>query len=213
MAEMSHLDKYKFRRDLEEIEAAAGRGTELVTVYVPPDKLISDVANYLRGEYSQSSNIKSQSTRKHVQGAIESILQRLKYYKQPPPNGIVFFTGHKAIGADQTQMVAYVLEPPEPVPSFLYRCDSKFFTEPIHEMLTERQTYALVVIDQGEATLGLLRGKRIEALKNVQSLVPRKHRMGGQSARRFERLHDQAVHEFFKKIGDLMTEAFLNRRE
>jgi len=208
---MSDLDKYKFRRDLEEIEKAAGRGTELVTVYVPPDKQISDVANYLRGEYSQSSNIKSQSTRKHVQGAIDSILQRLKYYKQAPPNGIVFFTGHRAIGADQTQMVAYVLEPPEPVPSFLYRCDSKFFTEPIHEMLTERQTYGLVVIDQGEATLGLLRGKRIEALKNVQSLVPRKHRMGGQSARRFERLHEQAVHEFFKKIGDLMTDAFLSR--
>ncbi len=211
MPEMSHLDKYKFRRDLEEIERAAGRGTELVTVYVPPDKLISDVANYLRGEYSQSSNIKSQSTRKHVQAAIESILQRLKYYKQAPPNGIVFFTGHKATVADQTQMVAYVLEPPEPVASFLYRCDSKFFTEPLHDMLVEKQTYGLVVIDQGEATLGLLRGKRIETLKNVQSLVPRKHRMGGQSAHRFERLHEQAIHEFFKKIGDLMTDAFLAR--
>jgi peptide chain release factor subunit 1 len=108
-------------------------------------------------------------------------------------------------------MVAYVLEPPEPVASFLYRCDSKFYTEPLHEMLLEKQTYALVVIDQAEATLGLLRGKRIETLKNVQSLVPRKHRMGGQSARRFERLHEQAIHEFFKKIGNLMTEAFLGR--
>lgn len=211
MPEMSDLDKYKFRRDLEEIEKATGRGTELVSVYVPPDKQISDVANYLRGEYSQSSNIKSQSTRKHVQGAIESILQRLKYYKQPPANGVVFFTGHKATEADQTAMVAFVLEPPEPVPSFLYRCDSSFYTEPLHDMLAEKQTYGLVVIDQAEATLGLLRGKRIEALKNVQSLVPRKHRMGGQSARRFERLHEQAIHEFFKKIGDLMTDAFLTR--
>lgn len=211
MAQMSDLDKYRFRRDLEEIEKATGRGTELVSVYVPPDKQISDVANYLRGEYSQSSNIKSQSTRKHVQGAIESILQRLKAYRQPPPNGLVFFTGHKATEADQTEMVAFVLEPPEPVVSFLYRCDSRFETAPLHDMLVEKDTYGLVVIDQGEATLGLLRGKRIEALKNVQSLVPRKHRMGGQSARRFERLHDQAVHEFFKKVGDLMTEAFLNR--
>ncbi len=211
MAELSDLDKYRFRRDLEEIEKATGRGTELVTVYVPPDKQISDVANYLRGEYSQSSNIKSQSTRKRVQGAIESILQRLKAYRQSPPNGVVFFTGHKATEADQTAMVAFVVEPPEPVVSFLYRCDSRFYTEPLHDMLVEKDTYGLVVIDQSEATLGLLRGKRIEALKNVQSLVPRKHRMGGQSARRFERLHELAIHEFFKKIGDLMTEAFLNR--
>src|SRR3989304_8863395 len=102
MPELGDLDKYKFRRDLEEIEKASGRGTELVSVYVPPDKPISDVANYLRGEYSQSANIKWPSTRKHVQGAIESILSRLKYFKQPPPNGVVFFTGHKAIGAAKT---------------------------------------------------------------------------------------------------------------
>ncbi len=211
MPELSHLDKYRFRRDLEAIEKALGRGTELVSVYVPPGKPISDVANYLRNEYSQSSNIKSASTRKHVMQAIDSILSRLKAFKEPPANGLVFFVGHKQIGADQTDMVAFVLEPPEPVASFLYRCDSAFYTEPLHEMLIEKDTYGLVVIDQGEATLGLLHGKRIEALKNVQSLVPRKHRMGGQSARRFERLHDQAIHEFFKKIGDLMTEAFLSR--
>src|SRR5881628_1687395 len=211
MSEMSGMDKYKFRRALEQIEEAAGRGTELVSVYIPPGRPISDVTNYLRAELSQSSNIKSASTRKHVTQAIESAIQRLRSYRMPPANGLVVFTGHKQIGADQTEMVAYVLEPPEPVTSFLYRCDSRFYTEPLHEMMAEKDTYALVVIDQGEATLGLLRGKRITPLKNVQSLVPRKHRMGGQSARRFERLHDQAVHEFFKKIGDLMTEAFLNR--
>jgi len=213
MAEMSSMDKYKFRRELEEIEKAQGRGTELVSVYVPPGRPIFDVSNYLRGEYSQSSNIKSATTRKHVMQAIESCLQRLKSYKMPPPNGLVIFTGHKQIGADQTEMVAFVLEPPEPVPSFLYRCDSKFYTEPLHEMLAEKDLYGLVVIDRSEATIGLLRGKRIEVLKNLQSLVPSKHRMGGQSARRFERLIEIAAHEWYEKVGNLMTEAFLNRPE
>src|SRR3989475_9543913 len=78
-------------------------------------------------------------------------------------------------------------------------------------MLTEKDLYGLLVIDWSEATLGLLRGKRIEVIKNLQSQVPSKHRMGGQSARRFERGHDIAVHEWYKKIGDLMTEAFLNQ--
>jgi len=208
---MSGMDKYKFRRALEQIEEAVGRGTELVSVYIPPERPIFDVTNYLRGEQSQSSNIKSASTRKHVTQAIESAMQRLKAYKMPPPNGLVIFTGHKQVGADQTQMVTFVLEPPEPVTSFLYRCDSKFYTEPLHEMLAEKDVYGLLVIDWSEATLGLLRGKRIEVIKNLQSQVPSKHRMGGQSARRFERGHDIAVHEWYKKIGDLMTEAFLNR--
>src|SRR3990170_569449 len=207
------MNKYRFRRALEEIEAAAGRGTELVSVYVPPNRQISDVTNYLRNEYSQSSNIKSASTRKHVQQAIESSVQRLKMYRQPPPTGLVVFTGHKQIGAEQTEMVARVIEPPEPVASFLYRCDSKFYTEPLHEMLTEKEVYGLLVIDRSEATLGLLRGKRIEVIKNLQSLVPSKHRMGGQSARRFERLIEIAAHEWYKKVADLMTEAFLSRPE
>ncbi len=210
---MSSMDKYRFRRALEEIEQAQGRGTELVSVYVAPDRPIFDVTNYLRGEYSQSSNIKSASTRKHVMAAIESIINRLKQWRMPPPNGLVAFVGHKDIGADQTQMIAYVLEPPEPVPSFLYRCDSRFFTEPLHAMLAEKDLYGLIVIDRNEATLGLLRGKRIETIKNMESLVPGKHRMGGQSARRFERLIELAAHEFYVKVADTATEAFLNRRE
>src|SRR5207245_109689 len=211
MSEMSGMDKYKFRRALEHVEEAVGRGTELVSVYVPPGRPISDVTNYLRGELSQSSNIKSASTRKHVTQAIESSMQRLKSYRMPPPNGLVVFTGHKQIGADQTEMVPFVLAPQEPVASFLYRCYSKFYTAPLHEMLTEKDLYGLLVIDWSEATLGMLRGKRIEVIKNLQSQVPSKHRMGGQSARRFERGHDIAVHEWYKKIGDLLTEAFLNQ--
>jgi peptide chain release factor subunit 1 len=213
MPESVALSRYKFLRELEEIEKASGRGTELVSLYVPPERQVSDVANYVRGEHAQSSNIKSASTRKHVTGALESILSRLRYYRQPPSNGLVMFVGHKQIGADQTEMVQYVIEPPEPVPTFIYRCDSQFFTQPLHDMLIEHDVYGLVVIDRSEATLGVLKGKRIEVIKNVHSLVPSKHRMGGQSARRFERLIEQAAHEFYKKVGDLMTEAFLNRKE
>jgi len=213
MAEMSDMDKYKFRRALEEIEQAQGRGTELVSVYIPPNRPIFDVTNYLRGEISQSSNIKSASTRKHVQQAIESCVSRIKGYRMPPANGLAVFAGHKQIGADQTEMVAFVLEPPEAVQSFLYRCDSKFYTEPLHEMMTEKELYGLVVIDRSEATVGLLRGKRIEVLKNMQSLVPSKHRMGGQSARRFERLIEIAAHEWYEKVANVMTDAFLSRPE
>ncbi len=208
MAETATKEKYHFRRELEEIEATEGRGTELVSVYVPPDKQISDVANYLRNEYSQSENIKSTRTRKNVTTAIDSILSRLKQWRHPPPHGLVFFVGAKALGADQYEMVAHVIEPPEPVQSFIYRCDSKFYTAPLRDMLAEKEVYGLLVIDRSEATLGILRGKRIEGLKNIQSLVPSKHSRGGQSARRFERLIELAAHEFYKKVGDLMFQAF-----
>ncbi len=210
VAEDRAKERYLFKRKLEEIEGAEGRGTELVTLYVPPGKQISEVTGYLRNELSQSSNIKSKSTRKNVMSAIESIMARLKAYKQVPNHGLAIFVGHRQSGADQTVMVSHVVEPPEAVQTFLYRCDSTFYTEPLREMLREKDVYGLVVIDRSEATLGLLRGKRIEVIKNLQSLVPSKHSKGGQSARRFERLIEQAAHEFFVKVGNLMTEAYLD---
>ena len=213
MTKSASRERYRFKRQLDEIDEAHGRGTELISLYVPPSKQISDVTNHLKNEFSQSSNIKSKTTRKNVTSAIESIISKLKYYKKPPDNGMVFFVGHKGIGADKTEMVSYVLEPPEAVPTFLYRCDSDFYTDPLREMLLEKDNYGLVVVDRSEATIGMLRGRRIEVIKNIQSLVPSKHRMGGQSARRFERLIEQAAHEYFKKVGNVVNEAFLDMKE
>jgi peptide chain release factor subunit 1 len=213
MTELTDLQKYEFRRSLEEVRKLSGRGTELISLYIPPSRQISDVSNYLRSEYSQSSNIKSSSTRKNVQSAISSILSRLKNFKQPPENGLVFFVGHRSIGADQTNMVQYVLEPPDPVPTFIYKCDSSFFTQPIESMLEEKETYGLIVIDRGEATIGYLHGKRIVPVKNIPSLVPSKHGRGGQSARRFERLIEIAAHEFYKKVADIANESFRSQKK
>ncbi|HIH01834.1 TPA: peptide chain release factor 1 [Thermoplasmata archaeon] len=209
MTELTDLQKYEFRRSLEEVNKLSGRGTELISLYIPSTRQISDVAAYLRNEYSQSSNIKSASTRKNVQAAISSILSRLKNFKQPPENGLVFFVGHTSVGADQTSMVQFVLEPPDPVQTFMYRCDSAFFIEPLHDMLEKKDKYGLIVIDRSEATIGMLTGKRIVPYKNMQSLVPSKHGRGGQSARRFERLIEIAAHEYYKKVADVVNEAFL----
>ena len=201
---------YEFKRMLEELEKHEGRGTELISVYIPPKRPISDVIAYLRDELGTSANIKSKSTRKNVMSAIESIMSRLKYFKMPPPNGLVVFVGHVQKRGDQTEMVSYVLEPPEPVQSFIYRCDSKFFLEPLKSMLGEKDIYGLIVIDRKEATIGFLRGTRVIPVKHLESMVPSKHHQGGQSSRRFERLIEQAVHEFFKRVGDKANEIFLN---
>jgi peptide chain release factor subunit 1 len=210
---MSSLARYELQRTLEELGNYSGHATELISLYVPRSKQISFVSNYLKNEYSQSSNIKSKSTRKNVTSAIESINSRLKSYKQPPEKGVIFFVGHIATTGDQTDMVQITIEPPMPITTFLYRCDSKFYLDPLMDMLVDRDTYGLLVIDRSEATIGLLRGKRVEVLKNIPSRVPSKHGRGGQSQRRFERLIEIAAHEFFKKVGDLVNEELLEETQ
>jgi peptide chain release factor subunit 1 len=210
---MTAMAKYELRRKLEAIASYSGHATELISLYVPSSRQISFVTSYLRNEYSQSSNIKSKSTRKNVMAAIESIISRLKSYKKPPENGIIFFVGHVAASGNQTEMVQHAVEPPLPIPTFLYRCDSKFYLEPLNDMLTDEETFGLIVVDRGEATIGFLRGRRVEIVKNIPSRVPSKHGRGGQSQRRFERLIEIAAHEFFKKVGELANEAFLDEKQ
>lgn len=35
--------RYEFKKTLEKLEAKQGSGTELITIYIPPDKQIYDV--------------------------------------------------------------------------------------------------------------------------------------------------------------------------
>ena len=203
------IRRYEFKKALQELETLKGRGTELVSLYIPQSKQISDVVQYLREEYSTSSNIKSKSTRKNVLAAIESIMSRLKSYRFAPETGLVFFVGHVATRGDQTEMYVKIIEPPEPIQTFMYTCDSYFHLEQLKAFLTEKEIYGLIVIDRKEGTVGFLNGTTIQLVANEQSLVPSKHHQGGQSSRRYERLIEIAAHEFFKKIGEISNNAFI----
>ncbi len=205
--------KYEFKQKLEELRKKIGKGTELITIYIPPDKQISDVVAQLRDEHGQASNIKSKSTRTNVQSALSSIMARLKYFRKPPENGMVIFCGNISLGGDKTTMETLVLEPPEPIMSYQYRCGSEFVLTPLEEMLDEKKNYGLLVLDRREATIGLLRGKNIEAIKHMTSNVPGKQRKGGQSSRRFERLRLISINEFYKRIGDKASEIFLGAKD
>ena len=55
--------KYEFKRLLEDYEEYTGSGTQLVTIYVPEDKQISDVVSHVTQEHSQAANIKSKDTK------------------------------------------------------------------------------------------------------------------------------------------------------
>lgn len=210
MAEVSSRELYEFKRTIEELADKKGRGTELVSVYIPPDKQVSDVVKHMREELSQSANIKSKQTKKNVQSAIEVIMQKLKLFPKPPEHGLLLFVGMIPKGGPGTEkMETYVFEPPEVIQTYTYHCNSEFYLEPLQDMLAIKETYGLAVLDRKEATIAVLRGKRIDIVKTLTSGVPGKHKAGGQSQRRFDRLIDLAAHEFLKRIGSHINDAYL----
>jgi len=207
--EFTAQEKYEFKRLLDGLRSKTGRGTELISLYIPPDKQIHDVTSQLREEYGQAANIKSRVTRLSVQGSLESAMSRLKLIPKPPANGVVIFIGSVDAGANKTEMYSVALEPPDPIVTYRYHCDSSFLLEPLEEMLADKKTFGLIVLDRREATIGILKGKYTEAIKHLTSTVPGKQRKGGQSSHRFQQLRLIAIHEFYKRVGESANEAFL----
>jgi peptide chain release factor subunit 1 len=204
------LELFRLKKTLNVLANKEGRGTELISLYVPPGKQISEVMNMLRDEYGTASNIKSTTTRKNVQDAIVKVQQRLKLFKETPENGLVIFCGAvPQNGAGSEKIETYVITPPEPIHVYLYRCDSRFHTEHLQELLREKETYGILLIDASSATLATLQGRRLEIIRELTSGVPGKTRAGGQSARRFERLREMRLQEYFRRIGEHANETFL----
>jgi len=213
-SEQTDKQKYEFQKVIEELQDYRGSGTQLVTIYIPPDKHISDVVAHVTQEHSEASNIKSKDTRTNVQDALKSIKDRLKYYDvKPPENGMVIFSGAVDSGGGRTEMITRVLEsPPQPIQSFRYHCDSEFLTEPLADMLTDKGLFGLIVLDRREANVGWLKGKRVEAVKSASSLVPGKQRKGGQSAQRFARLRLEAIDNFYQEVAGMANDLFVEKR-
>ncbi len=209
MIKASSVELHKLRRELGVLEEKKGKGTELVSLYIPYEKNRDDIMSQMREEYSQAMNIKSARTRKNVQSALEVIMQRLKMIKEVPENGIVLLVGTIPRGI-KDKIEVYMITPPAPLVTYVYHCDSQFLLGPIKEMLTEKGAYGLLVLDRGEATVGLLKGKKVEVVRRIASTVPGKHGRGGQSQHRFERLIELAAHEYMKRIAGHAAEVFLN---
>jgi len=195
--------RLKLKFNLEELRKMKGYGTELVTVYLPPDRQISDVRQLLQNEHGQAANIKSKGTKKNVQGAIESALSTLNNYRNAGERGLAIFVGAIIVGNNKTRMINVTVDdPPEEIQSVRYRCDSTFELDQLEEMLIDRASYGLFVIDRSESCYGIASGKKIHAQEYLPSQVPSKHGRGGQSAQRFERLIEEAAHNFFKKSAE-----------
>jgi peptide chain release factor subunit 1 len=131
------FELYKIKKTLQALEKKKGYHTELISLYIPPEKKILDVTNYLKNEYGKASNIKSNSNRKFVMDCITAIQQELKLYRQPPETGIAFFCGAIAqIGPGTERIELYMVIPPSgwKITTFRYQCAAEFYLTPLKDL-------------------------------------------------------------------------------
>jgi peptide chain release factor subunit 1 len=201
---------YKVRKLISELASKEGRGTELVSLYVPPKKPIHEVIANLREEWGTAGNIKSDTTRNHVQDALTRTMQRLKMYRTTPDNGLVVFCGALPTNGPGSEVVNLSeIIPPKPVNSYLYACDDHFHLEWLKDMLREEKVYGMLAIDASETGLGILSGDSLEIPDVITSGISGKTRKGGQSARRYERGREMELTYYYHRVAEHATRVFL----
>ena len=191
---------------LREVKKWSAPATVLLSLYIPPGRPLSDVMQLLRQEYSITDNIKLKKTRQAVKRALSAAMDRLQMISKVPPNGLVLFCGENMETGD---FICLMFSPPEKVPVFYYRTDKRFITDFLEEMVEDRDAIGIMIIERDQATIGLLRGGRLEVLEEIDDYIPGKHKMGGQSQRRFDRIIEQMVEDFFKRVGEHAARHYL----
>ncbi len=206
---MDSRHEFKLRKIIRELTEKRGRHTELISVYVPKDYDMNKILAQLQSEQGTASNIKSTATRKNVVDALEKTIQYLRLYKSTPPNGLALFCGNISEREGVQDLKLWAIEPPEPISTRLYRCDQTFITEPLEALIAPKDVYGLIAIDNKTATIATLKGTRYNVIKELTSGYHGKHRAGGQSQRRFERMIDEQSHEFKVRVASVAEDAFL----
>ena len=201
---------YKVRKLISELSNKEGRGTELVSLYIPPKKPIHEAIANLREEWGTAGNIKSDTTRNHVQDALTKAMQRLKLYRTAPDTGLVVFSGALPTNGPGSEVVnVWEIIPPKPVTQYLYQCDDHFHVEWLKDMLREEKVYGILVIDSSDVGMGVLSGDRLEIVDVLTSGISGKTRKGGQSARRYERGREMELTYFFNRVAEHATRVFI----
>lgn len=211
MSKTDSVRLYKVRKLISELSNKEGRGTELVSLYIPPKKAIHEAIANLREEWGTAGNIKSDTTRNHVQDALTKTMQRLKLYRTVPETGLVVFSGALPTNGPGSEVVnLYEIVPPKPVVTYLYACDDHFRVEYLKDMLREDKVYGILAIDSSEAGLGVLSGSSLEVADVMTSGISGKTRKGGQSARRYERGREMEMTYYFHRVAEHATRTFID---
>lgn len=205
------MDEYELENLIERLDGMRGRNTELVSLYIPAGYEMSKIITFLTQEVSEAENIKSKSTRKNVQSALEKVQRRLKEVGETPENGVAIFCGNVSEQEGRPDIQMWEVVPPEPIDSRRYKCDKEFVLDPLKDLVVEDEIYGLIVVDKSEAAIGYLKGSNLTIAHELESNVPGKTTKGGQSQQRFERIRENMYDTFLSTIAEKAQNEFLHK--
>ncbi|HLZ72363.1 MAG TPA: Vms1/Ankzf1 family peptidyl-tRNA hydrolase [Dehalococcoidia bacterium] len=110
----------------------------------------------------------------------------LEAYRQRAESGAVLFLGERR---------GRLVVPPYPLRASF--CEPGGRTAPLRDLLASAPRIAAVLLRLGGWAIGVYDGETLVQSRNDTRFVKNRHRKGGQSQRRFDRIREKQVHELF----------------
>ena len=92
-----------------------------------------------------------------------------------------------------------------------YRCSKTFQLELLVKSLEPHDIVGVVSMDLSDCGFGIIDRNNLTVLKTITSGIQSKHRAGGQSAGRFERLRRGHKREFYNRIIEYVEKFYLGK--
>lgn len=110
--------------------------------------------------------------------------------------GVIFWTGDKG----------YLVEPPFPLYTDGQYCGYEF--GPLINLLNKERKIGVISLRLGRFALGIYQGQNLISSKSGGRYVKGRHRAGGSSSARFERIREKQKRELFDKVCNVLTTLF-----
>jgi peptide chain release factor subunit 1 len=118
----------------------------------------------------------------------------------------------RVFDVDQTKekFICELLIPPLPIKRNVYRCDRRFYTEFLIDLFEDYQKFGLIMISGEETQFFNITGTSCILIDRFTLHRQKSMKAGGQSAQRFNRIQQNQVDEYVKKICERIRLNFLS---
>lgn len=207
------LRQWRMKKLIQQLQAARGNGTSVITLLLPPGTSVPSAVKLLAEEAATADNIKSRVNRQSVQDAITWAMQRLKTYGagNVPDTGLALFSGSVMLPHEEKpKRLVMDIVPPRPLATKLYKCDARFHVEALQDLLQDAAAYGFLIVDGSGALCARVAGTECNIVTRLRVDLPKKHKKGGQSAARFQRLRQEAYIHFMRRVAEDAAAAFID---
>jgi len=165
---------------LFEIASLRSKKDNFLTIYLGPGDSISDLDDL---------NIEISQDIRKITGKIKS------------PTGFVIFHDTSSI-----KFLSAICIPALPINKSAWKIERKFDTAQLQKLIDSKDAVCAVVAHAGESFIGILKSDSVIDYKIVKSSVKGRHKKGGFSQMRFQRLIEEDIRHHAGKVEDVFKE-------